>query len=371
MDEIVIYIITLLLGVLAFYLFNLGMFVSLKKLGASSFDRAIANGWLIGWLFTFPLLFVWTWAVVFVVIVTDYSGSSEIGLFVAFTSMAIVLLMPGVSVAWRIFLLFPSLPWRPIAQAAIGWTVPYPILLVIVLWCWDLFIKNTYLSKMLYMQQTELFIAAAILLLFVARFMGLEIMILTSAGPVWAQGSSDRLYLTPGRVLQSIATSDSPAQSGREEMAGSIRIMIGDIVAYPFAKPAIGWAVAWGVFAWLSNVFFQFYTVRSAVVAVILTSVFAGGIAALLMQKPNMSWAHFAKDVEIWFVSGLWGWLIAIPFGYFFSYLYIQLYLLLDKYMNIPRQLRPTRQDAAFLIAVLFALTIGIRIARDKFLKRI
>ena len=378
MFEVVVFIVALLFGTLAINLFNFGLHVSLKKIGASSYGRVIANGWLLGWLFMFPLIFLWSGFVVIAGLGLYYSGYEDgVFLVILFIDLAAFLLTPGVSIASRTFYLYPTLPRRPIIQAAIGWTVPYPVLLAIALWCWGLFMRDSELSKALYGQRTIVVILVAAFFLLICRFIGIEIMALTSAGKMWMPDSGDHAYdktEEPSRESVPVKANTLWATMGRAKTT------TGDVAAHPFSKPVIGWGIAWvgfvlltvsqiGSYNGLFNSSSLFYTPRSIIITALLVSAGAAGVAALLMRKSTTSWHRSVKDAEIWFLSGLWGWLIAAPLGYIYFRLYIRLFSSLNKFIKLHRLLWPLEQTALWSAGFL-ALIIGYYIARRKFLKQ-
>ena len=374
MYDIAAILIVLFLGWVRHLLFNLGMFVSFRKVGASSYGGAFANGWLLGWLFTLPLAFVWSPFVVVVVLMFDYSGSSEVGLFVFFLSLAIALFGPGVNVALRLLLDHPSLPRGVIAQAVLGWTVPLPVLLGVVYWYWNLFVFGSDLWRSLYGYQTVIGVSVGVVCLLVGWFVGREVMALTSAGGLWMQGADERADVLGD---EEAARSFSGAlQHGKMRVWGVLGVL-----GRPFGRVVVGWGIAWVAFVWLmvpqirasgglSASAFLFYMIGSVALMAVLVSAGAGGVATLLMRGDGVSWGRSLEDAKVWFLGGLLGWVVATPVGYIFYFLYVRLYLMLFRGGVLPRFFRPFEQMSLW-VAGFLGLVIAFRFVRGRFAGRV
>lgn len=401
-DSFIPIVVTLIFDALVVTLFKWGMFLGMQP-GVSTTEQ-VTKGWVRGWLLVIALMIPWLALLVIFYIGYEYAGSPEVAYYMFFGGIAFVLFYPGVNIALRIRSVYSSMPWKPVAQIALGWTVPFMIFWVAGFWVW--FTQNYAINELtkafgFNLSTGDYAGLAALAIAFsmaISRALGIKVM-------------SDKLILSlpdvgGGDLAQNaLARSRITQKSGKHGQFSTLAVLreryfpwmrlanirknakkrlktllvkIERTLLSPLAKAKIGWGAAWALFVWLaaqrfethglSKTDFWLYTIRSVLITTLLVSIGAGLIAMLLMRDPSELWGRSLKTAKTWVIGGLLGWIVGTPLGWGVVSLYQVFIFPLIRSNNIKSAIlfKPSQQTP-LLIAGFFALLIGYIAVRGKF----
>jgi hypothetical protein len=299
------------------------------------------------------------------------------------------------------------MPWKPIAQIALGWTVPFMIFWVTGFWVW--FTQNYAFYKLTksfglklstghYVGLAALVIAIGMA---ISKNLGIRVMSNKLIFPLSDVNGGDlnQKVLAKPRITQNngkqrqystlsvlreryfpwlwVAT----LKKNAKKRLKTLLVKIERTLLSPLAKAKIGWGAAWALFVWLaaqrfethgvSGTEFWLYTIRSVLITALLVSVGAGLIATLLMRDSSVLWGQSLKTAKTWVIGGLLGWIVGAPLGWGIVFLYQQYFfpLIRNNDIKLAILIKPSQQTS-LMIAGLFALLIGYFAIHRKFSKK-
>ncbi len=292
----------------------------------ASFIKRVAKGWVQGWLLVIALMIPWLMILSIFLLAFDYSGSPEYAYYMFYGGIVIVLLYPGVNIALSTRSAHSSLTWKPIIMTALGWTVPFAIVWSLGFWAWIarghrinrwIWSIGIETSTGFYLSLAAIVISVSMLL---SRAIGMRVM---------------------SRQLDDLPEPPAPSQfqllhRARDVLASYfgnvVATILASITGRPLLRAKLGWGVAWVLFTWLaaqrygayglSRADYWQYTLRFALITVLLVSIGAGVIAALLMRFQQSNWEQTLRAAKTWVLCGLLGWAIGLPLGWGANFLY-------------------------------------------------
>jgi hypothetical protein len=400
-DYFVPIVVTLIFDALVVALFNWGMFLGMRP--GVSYTEQVTKGWVRGWLLVIALIIPWLALLVIFYIGYEYGGNPEVAYYMFFGGIALVLIYPGVNIALRIRSVYSSMPWKPIAQIALGWTVPFMIFWSAGFWVW--FTQNYAIYKLTKVfglnlstgHYAGLAALAIAISMAVSKTLGIRVMskklilpLPDDAGGDLAQNALARSRITRKRskhgkfstlsILRTryfpwmrLATIEKNANKQLKTLLDKTERTLS-----PLAKAKIGWGAAWVLFVWLaaqrfethglSKTDFWLYSIRFVLTIALLVSIGTGLIATLLMRGPHTQYGQFLKTAKTWVIGGLLGWIVGTPLGWGVVSLYQRFIFPLIRSNNITSAilLKPS-QHTPLLIVGFFALLTGYIAVRGKF----